>query len=89
MSLELEFENNNKVIFKYYKQQYGAVGINYACKVLEVSKEKFRKIKKEYNLRELIVRSPNLSFDIKLYYVSDLRDLKEKLKQNDNNNISE
>jgi hypothetical protein len=80
MSLEWDYLQNSKNVLNYFKQQYGFVISNYAKKVLGVGDDRFKKIKEQYNLKEHIFRSPNSSFDMKLYDLRELHRITEEMK---------
>jgi hypothetical protein len=80
--LEWQYLQNSKNVLNYFKSQYGFVISNYAKKMLGVGDDKFKKIKEKYNLQEHKFRSPNSSFDMKLYDIRELQKIKEDLDKN-------
>ena len=74
-------QRKNIVVFNYWKEQYNLVSGSYAQKVLEVGRQKFKQLTEEHDIVYTEKISPTNNWKVKLYNLSEIRNLKEKLQE--------
>ena len=66
-------------VYRYFKEKYGLVNTTYACKVLGVGRDKFRRLVKENNLEPEIIRGVVTNFDAHMYSLAKIYELKKEM----------
>lgn len=85
---DLEIRNTNLTVYRYWKEKYGLVGTKYARKVLGVGEKKFLKICRENNIEPVIKRAPYACWNAKLYNLKEMRNLAEKMQQDEKKSLT-
>jgi hypothetical protein len=79
-SIKWHKELTDGVVYNYFKNKDDLVNANYCKKMLNIGTGSFNKIIEHFEIQPIIRRAPYINFDTKLYSLSKMKEIKDKVE---------